>query len=165
MPCYAALKEAFVLGNNEQFTEALIRAAAGETGIFLEQPEHHRLRRRLKEYGFASEAGLAGGVLFLRSFRESLDGFLGPAAEWIVDGKTPGPVLRAEIDRELAQQGRSLTQKEIEELFKETLRRKYADQEDLLRANTRALEAVNFSAFESSPVPKGISLRWVVEFR
>ncbi len=165
MPCYAAAGDAFVLGNNEAFTEAVLRAAGGGTGILLEQAEHHKLRRRLKEYGFAEEAGLAGGFLFLRSFRESLDGFFNPVAEWMVDGKTPQAALRVEIERELALQGRSLPSKEVDALVRESLARKYADQEDLLRSNTRALDAVHFSAFESSAAAKGISFRWVMEFR
>lgn len=164
-PCYAAVGDAFVLGNNLAFTEAVVRAARGEGGSLTEQAHFRALRRQFGRLGFASEPDVAGGLFLAGPLRESLDGLIGPAAQFLVDARLPGPVLRREIEAELREQGRSLPPAEVDQLFYERQRQKYREEEEELRARLGFLDAVQGFALESCGAACGVTFRLAVSFR
>ncbi|HXG62289.1 MAG TPA: hypothetical protein VNO22_12980 [Planctomycetota bacterium] len=164
-PCYAAVRDAFVLGNNLAFTEAVVRVALGEAGSLTEQAHFRALRRELGRHGFVVEPDGAGGVFLAGPIRESLDGLLGPAAQFLVDARLPGPVLRQEIETELREQGRALPPPEVDQLFYERQRQKYREEEEALRARLGFLDAFKWFAFESRSGPRGMSFRAAAAFR
>ncbi len=158
-PCFAAIPGAFVFGNNFSFTEAILRGA-GEEGGTSGIPV-----RKLKEYGVAPEPGLAGGTLLLPALRESLDGPLSRIAVFLVDASLNRPVLRAQLEAELRQQGRSLPGPEVDRLFYERIHNKERDQEAELRESLHVLDFMKWAAFSMEAGARGVALRVAVEFK
>jgi hypothetical protein len=163
-PCYAALPEAFVLGNNEQFTESVMRAAAGTAGLLRDQTSARRIQGRLRALGFAAEPDVAGGFTDGAALRESLDGLLQPIAKWQIEAVKDAQIA-AEIERDEAAQGRRPSLNELAELTREVRRRKVLDREEELRSSFRVLDSVSFAAFESARDRRGVTLRGILEFR
>lgn len=164
-PCYAAVGDAFVLGNNLAFTEAVVRAARAEGGSLTEQAHFRALRRELGRHGFAADPDLAGGIFLAGPVKESLDGLMAPAAQFLVDARLPGPVLRQEIEAELREQGRTPPPAEVDQLFYERQRQKYRQEEEELRARLGFLDVFKWFAFESRSGPRGASFRAAAAFR
>ena len=159
-PCFAALPDAFVFGNNFAFTEAILRGAGGEggmTGLPL---------KKLRECGIAPEPGLAGGVLLLPAIRESLDGPVPRIASYLVEQSMgPAAVFRAKLVAEKRQEGRVLTSKEEDDLFYDRVHKMEQDKEKELREALHALDFTKWFAFSLHPGPKGATLRVALEFR
>ncbi|MFN3486113.1 MAG: hypothetical protein ACK44W_11610, partial [Planctomycetota bacterium] len=164
-PCYAAVGDAFVLGNNLAFTEAVVRTALGEGGSLTEQAHFRAFRREFGRLGFTSDPDLVGGLFLAGPLRESLDGLIGPAAQFLVDARLPGPVLRQEIEAELREQGRSLPPAEVDRLFYERQRQKYREEEEELRAQLGFLDALKGFALESRGGLGEVAFRAAVAFR
>jgi hypothetical protein len=161
-PTYAAVKDMVVIGSNKAFTLSVIRTA-GEGDGFEQTSNYRKLRTRLKELGFAGDPTLAGGFLFPPQLREALNGSLVHVA------KLTTPInsaqLRAEVEAELRRQGRPLTDAEIVPAYNEAFERKIQEEEAALRRLIQPLDTVKWVAFEASTSPKGISFRFVLEFR
>jgi hypothetical protein len=164
-PCYAALKDAFILGNNERFTEAVIRAFSTGAGSLPEQSHYRALVREMRKRGIAPDPDLAGGFVALPALRASLDGLLPHAARFMVDSTVDRVALRAEVDEEFRRLGTPTSPGDVVRRFNEIIDAKARDQEDLLRANLVVLESMKWCAFESRRTEKGISFRWALEFR
>jgi hypothetical protein len=164
-PCYAALADAVVLGNNSAFTEAVIDRAAGRAEGLLGQGFYQRAVETLRAHGMPAESPPAGAFLVLPSLRESLDGLLRILAAWIVYGARDGAKVRAEIDAELRRQGRSASDEEIPGLFNAAMDRRKQEQEEVLRRNLRVLDAADWAAVQVVPSGSGLSIRVAVEFR
>jgi hypothetical protein len=163
-PSYAAIKGAFVFGNNLGFTEAVIRAAAQGGGLE-DAANFRKLSAWLKEQGMAVDPSPAGGFISPPLFKESLDGLLVHIAKQMVYFTQDGPMLRAEIDADLRAQGRQADEAEIGRMFNEATERKKRDKEDALRANLRVMDSLKWVAFDTSATPKGIAFRLAVELR
>lgn len=161
-PVWAAVRGGMVFGNNEAFVEGVLHAAASGAEPWRDRRSTRRLQQRLKDLAFAPEAPLAGGVFMPPSIRESLDGVFERLA--VTFAVTDGAKLRQEIDRELKEQGRTLPEAEIVQLFNERRRQKELDYEETLRRRLRILDAIRWTAFESADVRDGITLRLVVGF-
>jgi hypothetical protein len=161
-PTYAAVKDMVVIGSNKAFTLSVIRTA-GQGDGFDQTSNYRKLRGRLKELGFAEEPTLAGGFLFPPQLREALNGSL------IHVAKLTTPInstqLRAEVEAELRRQGRPLTDAEIVPAYNEAFERKIQEEEAALRRLIQPLDTVKWAAFEANTSPKGISFRFVLEFR
>jgi hypothetical protein len=158
-PCFAAIPEAFVFGNNFNFTQEILRNAAEGGG------RETAPARRLQEYGIAVEPALGGGHLLLPALRESLDGPIPWVSKFLVEATVTGPAFRAQIEAELRQQGRSLPGPEIDKLFFERMRAKEEDQEEELRASLHVLDRMKWVAFSMRPGPKAVALRAAIEFQ
>jgi hypothetical protein len=164
-PTYAAVGDAFVLGNNEGFTEQLIRTA-GQGGGLEAGPAYRRLLQRLKEEGFTGEAGLAGGFLLPPQIRESLDGLLIHAARQRVYAELDPAKLRAEVVEELTARLRQPPpEADVVNAYNEAIERRKADREEGFRTDLRALDFAKWAAFEAEPLPGGVRLRGAVELR
>lgn len=162
-PCFAALPGAFLFGNNFRFTSAILRDAGGETvegGVAGPIPP-----RKLREHGIVPEPALAGGQLLLPALRESLDGPIPKVAKFLIDASINGPQFRAELDAELRQEKRTLSQDEIVKLFNDRIAAKARDKEDELRASLHFLDFMKWAAFSLHPGGKGAVLRAAVEFK
>lgn len=164
-PCYAALPEAVVLGNNAAFTEAVIDRAAGRGEGLLDQGFYRRAMQVLRSHGLAAERLPAGIFILLPTLRESLDGLLRILAAWIVYGAQDGPRVRAEIDAELRRQGRAASNEEILEMFNAAMERRKQEQEESLRRSLRCLDAADWIAVQVAPAPEGLQVRLALEFR
>ncbi len=164
-PCYAALPDAVVLGNNEAFTRAVIERSAGRVEGLTEQGAYRRAIEKLRGYGMPADPPPSGAFLFLPSLRESLDGVLRILAVQMVYAARDDARLRAEIEADLRRQGRTASSEEIVQLFNEAMERRKQDQEDRLRRNLRALDAAEWAAAQVVPSEGGVSVRAVLEFR
>jgi hypothetical protein len=164
-PCYAALPDSVVLGNNAAFVEAVIDRAAGRGEGLLEQGFYQRAQQVLRGHGMPAGSLPAGIFILLPTLRESLDGLLRILAAWIVYGAQDGPRVRAEIDAELRRQGRTASNEEILELFNAAMDRRKQEQEESLRRNLRPLDAAEWIAVQVAPSPKGLTVRLALEFR
>jgi hypothetical protein len=164
LPCFAALPDLFILGNNERFTEEVILAAAAGGGEFESQPRIRLIKERLREYGLAPQEGLAGGLLLFPLVRESLDGPLRWLAARLAEASTHAPALRAEIEREERRRGKFPSVKEIDDLVKAEVARKMRAKEDSLRESLRGLDWLRWGAFQVSPGPDGAAVRGILEF-
>lgn len=162
-PTYAAVKGMVVVGSNRQFTMDLIRAADQADG-FEQTSAYRKLRSRFKELGFAPEPTLAGGLLQPPQLREALTGSLVHVAKFTMP-PINGPALRAEVESQLRQPGRPLSDKEIIEAYNAAVDRKVAEEEAALRRALSPLDAFRWGAFEASVHPKGIAFRVAIEFR
>jgi hypothetical protein len=165
-PTYAAVQQTVVIGNNKAFTEAVIRAA--DVGDGLEETSNFRkFKTRLKEQGFAAEPALAGGFFYPPLFRESLDGSLSHLAKQLVYTWLNGneAVQRAEVIAELRRLGREPTEDEIGRGYNDATERKIQEQEAELRRMVQAMDSMKWAAFEATTPPKGIALRFALEFR
>jgi hypothetical protein len=164
-PCYAALPDAVILGNNAAFTEAVIDRAAGRGEGLLEQGFYQRAVLALRGHGMPAESPPAGVFILLPTLRESLDGLLRILAAWIVYGARDGPKVRAEIDAELRRQGRTASNDEILGLFNAAMDRRKLEQEESLRRSLRPLDAADWIAVQVAPTSGGLAVRVAVEFR
>jgi hypothetical protein len=164
LPCFAALPDLFILGNNERFTEEVIRAAAAGGGGLESQPRIRMIKQRLREYGLDPESGLAGGLLLFPLVRESLDGPLRWVAHRLVEASTHAAALRAEIEREERRRGKFPTLKEVDDLVGAEVDRRMRAKEDSLRGTLRGLDWLSWGAFQVSPRPDGAQVRGVLEF-
>jgi len=164
-PCYAAAKDVFILGNNERFTEAVIRAASSGAGSLPDQSHYRALLREFGKRGFTPAPDLAGGFLSLPAVRASLDGLLARIAGILSDTRSAREQLLAEMDEEYRRRGVNppLNDRAVELNLR--LQARARDQEDLLRANLIVLESMKWCAFESRCEGKGIGFRWALEFR
>lgn len=164
-PTYAALKDAFVLGNNEGFTEQLVRTAAQGGGLETTS-NHRRLLGRLKDTGFAAEPGIAGGFLWPPQLRESLDGLLVHVTRQMVAAELEPAKHRALVVAELkARLGREPQEAEIVTEYNASFERFKVEREEALKDDLRALDFVKWLAFEANPSPKGIVFRLALELR
>lgn len=158
-PCFAAVPGAFVFGNNFRFTESILRGVGAEGG-FEGIPG-----KKLREHGIVERPSLAGGHLFFPALRESLDGPLPQVARFVVDAALNRPQLRAQLEAELRQQGRTLPGPQVDELFYERIRNQERDKEDELRASLHALDFMKWGAFSLQPGGRGAQLRAAIEFK
>ncbi len=163
LPCWAVVEGGLLFGNNRGFAEAVIAAGSGGD-LWKDRRTSKRLRLRMKELGFAAEPGMAGGVLLPPQLKESLDGVI----QWfsrvaaLPEGDT---ALRQELEREWAQQGRSaLPGPEKDAIFHETRKARIQEFEAELRRGLRGLDPLRWAAFESAPVPGGVSLKLAIGF-
>ncbi len=164
-PTYAALKDAFVIGNNEGFTEQLVRTAAQGGGLET-TPNHRRLLGRLKDTGFAAEPGIAGGFLWPPLLRESLDGLLVHVTRQVVASTLEPAKHRAAVVAELkARLGREPQEAEIVAEYNDSFARLKVEREEALKNDLRALDFVKWLAFEANPSSKGILFRLALELR
>jgi len=160
-PCFAAIPGAFVFGNNLRFTTAILEEAAhggtdGEGGVSL---------KKLREYGIVADPALASGHLLFPALRESLDGPIPHVARYLVSATVNLPKFRAQLDAELKEERRVLTEKEVGDIFKERIARMERGKEDDLRRSLHVLDSMKWAAFSLQPAGKGAILRAAIEFR
>lgn len=163
-PTYAAVGDMFILGNNQAFTEEVIRTAAQGDG-FEETSNFRKFRSRLKELGFTLSPGLAGGFLFPPLLRESLDGVLSQIAKQMVAASVNTASLRAEVETDLRRQKRPLSDAEINRAYLAAFDQKILDQETALRRMLQPIDSIRWVVFEAGAEPKGIWVRGALELR
>ncbi len=163
-PSYAGIPGGLVFGNNLAFTESVIHAAQGSAS-FQGERLWRDLQGRLRAHGFSAEPAAAGGFAFVPRLKESLDGLIPRAAEWILSASLSEREIGDALDRELREQGRSVTPEERRLLFLERRERLVQAEEEELRRSLAVLDPLTWALFESQPAPKGVTFRLVVELR
>jgi len=162
-PSYSAVKGMVVIGSNKTFTMQVIRTMEQADG--LEQTSTFRkLRSRLRELGLSIDPSLAGGVLSPPQLRDALNGSLIHVAKLTMP-PINGAALRAEVIKDLSRGGPPPPEDQISRAFNEAVERRIQEREAELRRFLTPLDAIRFAAYDAQAGPKGITVKFAVEFR
>lgn len=163
-PCYAALKDAVIFGNNLEFVREVIQTAEERAGPIAEQAHYRAVLRKGQGHGLSADAPFAA-LFFPPMIYESMDGLLPQVAAWEVSKTLNTAKLRAEAAEELSRLGEPPTPKAIDDRYFALERNLRMDREGELRQRVAVLENLLWLAVQAKESEKGTAIAVVLELR